>query len=148
MTKFLSIFILFMALLVPSVSKSQGTIVFGSDNCNRWILAQNGRGSFYMNTSSDYVLVKGYYFFNIYFFSNASNPQGYLTAAYIENVTVSALFYDPNTGTNKWKVIFTSPYVLVQPKSQNYDGANNVAYVYSTNMYQKIKVSWTSSSPY
>lgn len=149
MTKFLSILLLFVGLLTSNVCKSQGSLVFDSGNYNRWVQAEGGTGAFFANTSTDYLVRNdGYYYFNIYFYSNASNQQGYLVAAYVENVTVYLGYYDKYINSYKWKQVVYIPYVLVHPKTNRSDGINLAAYVYSTSMYQKIKVTWSSSSPY
>lgn len=149
MTRFLSILLLFVGLLTSNVTKSQGSLTFDNNNYNRWVLAESGAGSFYVNTTTDYIVRNdGYFYFNIYFFSNAANSQGYLTSAYVENVTVYLGYYDKFTNSYKWKQVVYLPYVLVQPKSNYSDGINQAAYVYSTTMYQKIKVTWLNSSPY
>lgn len=148
MFKYISTFLIFISLLFSNNIKSQGVSTFDSNNYNKWVQTDNTQGSFYINTSTNFISKDGYYYFNIYFYSNASDNYGYLTAAYIENVTVSILVYDYISKKNIWKPVWSTPYVLVQPKSNYSDGINYIAYVYSTNAYQKIKITWTKSSPY
>jgi hypothetical protein len=148
MKKFLSIFLIFVGLLISSVSKSQG-LIFDNSNYNKWVQAESGSGSFFINTTTDYLIRNdGYYYFNIYFYSNAANQQGYLTSCYVENITVYLGYFDKYSNTYKWKQVVYMPYVLVQPKTNNSDGITLAAYVYSASMYQKIRVTWLSSSPY
>ena len=148
MTKFLSIFFLFVGLITSDVIKSQ-SLIFDNTNYNRWVQAESGPGSFFINTTTDYLIRNdGYYYFNIYFFSNASNSQGYLTSCYVENITVYLGYYDKFSNTYKWKQVVYMPYVLVQPKNNYSDGITLAVYVYSPSMYQKIRVTWLSSSPY
>ncbi len=143
------LFIIFLAFMLSINISNAQRLVFNNTNYNTWVLAETGPGSFYIDAATDYLLKPdGFYYFTIYFFSNATNQYGYLTSAYVENVNVFIQTFDPEKESMAWKKVFQVPYVLVQPKSVVHNGINNVAYVYSTNMYQKIKITWTSSNPY
>lgn len=147
MKKILITLILVLFSLVGS-AQSQ-SVVLDYNSYNKWVTAQSGPGAFLISVvANQQKQSDGYYYFDLYAFSNATNSYGYLTSAYIQNVNVTFEVYDKYTNTSTWKPAFYLEYILVQPKTEYYNGMYRFGYVYSTNPYQKIKVTYTRSIPY
>jgi hypothetical protein len=125
-------------------STAQNSITIGNYNYNSWELSNEacyGCGSFYVMVVNNGLSTNGYYYYDIYFWSNSFYTNGYAANTYVKPVTVYAV--DPN-GRNT--LMFNLKYVVVQPKSNSFNGYFYVGYVYSTSANQKIKISWSNAS--
>ena len=120
---------------------AQNYITVFPSQYNSWVLSNTscyGCGSFYVIvTNSGYI--DGYYYYDIYLWSNSFYTNGYTANSYIKNMNV----YSIDSKNNRIN-IFNLDYVLVPPKSDFFDGYYYLGYAYSTNANQAIKLTWAT----
>lgn len=121
---------------------SQNSIYINSSQYNTWQVSNNscyGCGSFYiMVTNTKYPNKEGFYYYDIYLWSNSFYTNGYASSSYVKNINLYAI--DPY---GKEQFILNLNYALVPPKSQYFNGSFYLAYVYSISARQTIKLTWT-----
>lgn len=130
-------------LLSFNTVKAQ-SITVSNGYYNTWLLSNEscyGCGSFYVMIVNNPNQVDGYYYYDIYFWSNSFYGNGYAANTYIKPVNIYAVSPD---GYNK--LVLTFSYAVVPPKSNSFNGYFYVGYVYSMSPSQKIKINWSSAS--
>lgn len=136
------IFSLIILFFVSNKIESQNTISINPYNYNRWIMSNetcSGCGSFYlMVVNSQYPDQNGFYYYDIYLWSNSYYLNGFASSSYVKNIIVYTL-QESNIYTNT----MSFNYALVPPKSQYFDGYFHLGYIYSYNSRQKMKISWS-----
>jgi len=122
--------------------KAQNSITITSNRYNIWNVSNPpcyGCSSIYVMVVNTKVPDKsGFYFYDIYLWSNSFYTNGYVASSYVKNIN----FYmvDPH-GTQKY--ILNVDYALVPPKSQYFNGSYYLGYIYSVSAKQTIKLTWS-----
>jgi hypothetical protein len=141
---FKNLLLVFLLVLSFNEVKSQNSIILGPSTYNKWVLSNStcsGCGSFYiMVTNQLYPANDGYYYYDIYLWSNSFYTNGYAASSYVKNIKISIL--QPN-GT--YYQVLTLDYALVPPKSMCFNGYFHLAYVYSFSAKQTIKLTWSDT---
>lgn len=125
--------------------KAQGTQYINSSNYFNWIKVGEplcGKGSFYVYVNRIYNQSQGLYYFEIYIWSDSYYKNCQASSTYIDDVIV---YVDVN---GYYSQALTLDYYLAAPKGGTFNGWNYMAYVYSKNPNQKIKIKWNSISQY
>lgn len=121
---------------------AQRQMTIHSNNYNNWIQSNPtcaGCGSFFvMVVNEKYQAKNGYYYSYIYLWSNSYFPNSYASSSYIKNIEV---FFVDNLGRDIPIINFN--YALVPPKSNDFDGWFQLAYLYSVSPNQTIKIKWS-----
>jgi len=141
---FRNILIVIMLMFSCGNFTAQNNLVIGPNYYNSWVLSNRtcyGCGSFFAMVVNNPNPTKGYYYYDIYFWSNSYYTNGYAANTYIKQVNIYTV--DPS---GKEYFIFKMPYAVVAPKSDAFNGYFYVGYVYSTSAMQNIKISWLSAS--
>lgn len=98
----------------------------------------NGCGSFYISvTRTVSPDAKGLYWFYIYFWNNSFYSNGGVASTYIRDIEVY--------GINKEgeRILILKPfYLIIFPKTENFDGYNLGARLFSTNPQQIFSITW------
>jgi hypothetical protein len=142
----IKIITLFFVFLSFTDIKSQNFITIGSENYNQWILSNNtcyGCGSFYVMVVNNPTPVKGYYYYDIYFWSNSFYANGYAANSYIKFIDVYGTDYKGNNIP-----VLNFQYVVVPPKSYTFNGYFYLGYVYSLSSTQRIQITWSTVNPW
>lgn len=135
-----SILVAIMLVFSCNELTAQNNLTIGSESYNTWMLTSKacyGCSSFFIMIVNNPNPIKGYYYYDIYFWSNSYYANGYAANTYIKQVGVYTI--DP-AGIERF--IFKTPYVVVAPKSNNFNGYFYVGYVYSTSAMQVLKITW------
>lgn len=145
MKKWIKNLVLILAVVfsIGSTNAQKNTII-GDGSYNVWIVSNPtcyGCGSFYSMVVNIQQPSNGFYYYDIYFWSNSYYTNGYTSNTYIKQINIYAL---DQSGKNT--LVLTFPYVVVHPKSELFNGYFYVGYVYSTNSMQKINITWSSAS--
>ncbi len=130
-------------LLSFNIVKAQ-SISISNGYYNTWLLSNEscyGCGSFYVMVVNNPTQANGYYYYDIYFWSNSFYGNGYAANTYIKPVYIYVVNPDGYE-----KLVLTFKYAMVPPKSNSFNGYFYVGYVYSTSPSQKIKLNWSSAS--
>jgi hypothetical protein len=139
---FKNLFLGLLLVLSFNCAKSQNSIAIGPSNYNRWILSNNtcsGCGSFYvMVVNQAYPANDGYYYYDVYLWSNSFYTNGFAASSYVKNIKLSLL--QPN-GT--YMQVLALDYALVPPKSAYFNGYFHLAYAFSYSARQTIKITWS-----
>ena len=136
--------ILAAVILFNKEISAQSTIIIDNSNYKTWQAYGNtcaGCGSFFVMVSNNPVPINGYYYYDIYFWSNSFYQNGYASNTYIKQINIYAT--GPNGVDN---LVLKFPYAVVPPKSNVFNGYFYVGYIYSFSAMQKIKISWVSAS--
>lgn len=144
MKKWFKCILISLCLLLISPAKSQNSMEIGSGNYGAWQLSNKscyGCGSFFVMVVNNPKPAKGYYYYDIYLWSNSFYTNGYAANTYVKQISVYTL--DPE---GKEYFIFKMPYVVVAPKSESFNGYFYLGYVYSTSAMQDVKIKWFNSS--
>lgn len=123
-----------------NISNAQNSITIGNGEYNNWQLTNKpcyGCGSLYIMVVNNPTPKKGYYYYDIYFWSNSFYANGYAANTYVKQIGV----YTIDPAGNELS-IFKTPYAVVAPKSDIFNGYFYVGYVYSTSAMQEIKIEW------
>ena len=123
---------------------AQTNITIGNGSYNSWALSNTacyGCGSFYTMIVNNPNPIDGYYYYDIYLWSNSYYTNGYAANTYVKPINIYTL--DP---FGKSKLVLTFAYVVVPPKSASFNGYFYLGYVYSTSAMQKIKLTWSNVS--
>lgn len=123
---------------------AQNSVLISNYNYNTWLLSNNtcsGCGSFFVMVVNNPIPSNGYYYYDIYFWSNSFYTNGFAANTYIKPVNIYII--NPE-GVAVPVLNFT--YAVVPPKSASFNGYFYVGYVYSMSSMQKIKISWSNVS--
>jgi hypothetical protein len=143
---FKKIIIILFAILSFNSIKSQNVITIGNENYNQWVLSNNtcyGCGSFYVMVVNNPTPIKGYYYYDIYFWGNSFYSNGYAANSYIKFIDI---YGNDHRGINI--PILNFQYIVVPPKSYTFDGYFYVGYVYSLSSTQRIQITWSTVNPW
>lgn len=147
MIKWIKNLLLSFILLLSFKASSQGSITINYTQYNQWVLSNQpcvGCGSFYvMVVNNPTPNNRGYYFYDIYCWTNSSYLNGFLASTYLKNIN----FYFVGASGNEI-FIMNMPYAVVPPKSQYFNGYFYLAYAYSTSPTQSIKLTWSEAKPW
>jgi len=128
-------------------ANAQGNMVINYNQYNKWVLSNSpcvGCGSFYvMVVNNPTPNNRGYYFYDVYCWTNSSYTNGYLASTYLKNIN----FYFVGASGNE-VFILNIPYGVVPPKTQYFNGYFYLAYVYSPSSSQTIKLTWSEANPW
>jgi hypothetical protein len=141
---FKNMLIVLLFLFCTNKANAQNSIAIDYNYYNTWQLSNEscyGCGSFYVMVVNNPNPVNGYYYYDIYFWSNSYYSNGYAANTYIKPVNIYAIGPD---GRGTLVLAFT--YAVVPPKSVAFNGYFYVGYVYSMSSMQKIKINWSSAS--
>lgn len=141
---FRNFLIILLTVFSLNTASSQNSLTIGPSNYNNWVLSNNtcyGCGSFYVMVVNNPNPINGYYYYDIYFWSNSYYSNGYAANTYIKPVNIYAIGPD-GVGT----LVLTFTYAVVPPRSDVFNGYFYVGYVYSMSAYQKIKINWSSAT--
>jgi hypothetical protein len=125
-------------------SNAQNSITIGNGNYNTWVSSNDacyGCGSFYVMIVNNPNQADGYYYYDIYFWSNSYYTTGYVANTYIKSVNIYML-----NPSGLWNPVLSFPYVVVPPKSDYFNGYFYIGYIYSTSRMQSIKTTWSNIS--
>lgn len=142
MIKYIKNLLVILAITFSCNAISQNDITIEPGQYSQWSMSNQtcyGCGSFLTMVVNNPVQSKGYYYYDIYFWSNSFYTNGYAANTYIKQVNIYA--QDPS-GRNT--LVLTFPYTVVPPKSDAFNGYFYVGYVYSTSAMQKIKITWSN----
>jgi hypothetical protein len=131
--------------IVFNKANAQSEQYINSSNYYTWIQTCNpdcGKGSFYTYVNRYYNQNSGYYYFEIYIWSNSYYKNCNEAYTYIDDVVI----YVESKGN--YTSVLKLDYYLASPKTATFNGWNYMAYVYSTNPNQKFKIKWSSISAY
>ena len=131
-------------VLCSSNINAQNFFVVGNGNYSTWNLTNQtcyGCGSFFIMVANNPTPSNGYFYYDIYFWSNSFYTNGYAANTYIKEINVYAV--DPK---GRDVPVLYVPYTLVPPKSYSFNGSFYIGYVYSVSPIQTIKISWSSAS--
>lgn len=125
---------------------AQNTIILTPYNYKTWVptsQACSGCGSFFVMVVNNPTPSNGYYYYDIYLWSNSFYQNGYAANSYVKNIQISLLL-----PSGLYKGVLNVDYALVPPKSAYFDGYFHLAYVYSLSPQQTIKLNWFSTTPW
>lgn len=125
---------------------AQGSMYIGYNQYNKWVLSNPpcvGCGSFYVMVVNNPTPNKGYYYYEVYCWTNSSYRNGYIASTYLKNIN----FYLVGAGGNEIYIL-NMPYAVIPPKSDYFNGYFYLAYVYSTSPSQTIKLTWSEANPW
>lgn len=145
MKQWLKRILITLALFVSFNANAQNSITIGPGNYGKWLLSNEscyGCGSFYVMVTNTYNPADGFYYYDIYLWSNSYYSNGYTANTYIKGVNIYAL----NLNGISENLVLNFQYLVVPPKSYQFNGYFYVGYVYSTISTQKIKLNWQSAS--
>lgn len=148
MNWFKKIFLISVFTIISVIAndvKAQGSQYINSSNYFNWIKIGEpscGNGSFYIYVNRYYNQTQGLYYFEIYIWSDSYYKNCKESYTYIDDVV---LYIDDK---GYYSQVLVLDYYLAQPKNASFNGWNYIAYVYSSNPNQKIKIKWGSVSSY
>ena len=140
--KILLIALFLLSFLFFNTTNAQSTIhIDETGYVYDWELSNQtcyGCGSFYVSTwNAPQQSKSGYYTFYVYFWSNSFYANGSAANSYVTNINITFI------SKNGQKTHILGPfYILAAPKSNNFNGYNLVATLYSNNPKQIINISW------
>jgi hypothetical protein len=127
-------------------ANAQGNIEINYNQYNQWVLSNQpcvGCGSFFVMVVNNPNPNNGYYYYDIYLWTNSSYRNGFIASTYLKNIN----FYLVGASGNEIKV-FNMVYAVVPPKSSYFNGYFYIAYVYSLSPSQTIKLTWSEANPW
>ncbi len=135
----------FILSSILNISVAQGEININSSKCFRWIEVSTQackKGSFYVYVNRRYNQENGFYYFDIYIWSNSYYENCNESSTYIDDVDIYI-----NSG-GRYVPAVNLDYYLAAPKTNSFNGWNYMAYVYSKDPNQLFKIKWSSVSTY
>jgi hypothetical protein len=131
-----------IALVCSLNTGAQNQMIIEPSRYNTWVESNTtcaGCGSFYAMVVNEKVRAKdGYYYMYVYLWSNSYYANGYTASSYIKHINF--FFTD---GVRDYPAI-NFQYVLVPPKSLDFNGWYQVAYLYHVYPNQIIKITWSN----
>lgn len=138
--------LLFILSFIPQKINAQNSMIITSSNYKNWQISNQtcaGCGSFFVMVVNNPIPSNGYYYYDIYLWSNSFYPNGYAASSYVKNIKISIMRPD-----GVYQNVLNVEYALVPPKSSIFNGYFHVAYVYSFSAQQTIKLNWSSTTPW
>jgi hypothetical protein len=146
MMKWFRNILLTLAMVFALNVNAQNSKVITPNNYNNWLISNQtcaGCGSFFIMVVNSPMQSDGYYYYDVYLWSNSFYSNGFAASSYVKNIKVSIM--QPN---GVYQKVLDVEYALVPPKSPSFNGYFHVAYVYSFSAQQIIKLNWSSTTPW
>jgi len=142
---FRNLLLILITFFYFNTSAQNSMVIYPSDYKN-WMTSNQtcaGCGSFFVMVVNNPVPYNGYYYYDVYLWSNSFYQNGYASSSYVKNIKISIM--QPN---GVYQNVLNIDYALVPPKSPSFDGYFHLAYVYSLSAQQRIKLNWSSTTPW
>jgi hypothetical protein len=129
------------ALLLALNLSAQNQMTIYPHHFNTWVQSNPtcaGCGSFFVMVVDEKTKAKdGHYYSYVYLWSNSYYTTSYAASSYIKNIQLFFVY-----GDKEYKAVEFN-YALVPPKSNDFNGWFQLAYLYNSKLGVPIKIKWS-----